>query len=201
MLMPDSCGSCVKLAVGKQYPRACSKPRHLLPTVMMRMIPQIKPRKHLPDTVVLLAADPTTRVECAQEAVMCGVAAEGNSATGTSLVVVVAIAAAAQAIALERDSTALRTSLGVLTQTLLTRERPGALGKAMTNVVRAGMTTAICSNVTSALATRPFAKDAPNTGTRLTLVAYLTVSTVSTAAAISKRSAPARLDPNDHLLV
>jgi hypothetical protein len=166
--------------------------------VTIRTIPLIKQLKHLPVTAVLLAVDLTTRTECAQAAVLCVVVAEANSAARAVHVDVRReLTTTLELASTEPTIVRIRVSAWVFK----TRQKSSGLGRAMTNEVRVGMTTAICSNVTSALATRLSAKGAPNTDTRPKLVVYLMVSMVSTAMAISKRSAPARLDRNDHHLV
>ena len=193
MLMPDSCANYVRHAVGKLYQRAYSKQKSRLPTVMMHMIRPIQPAKRQLGTVVLLVADPTIPARLLVER------ARASLVTVSGLVVVSVMTAEAPATALERGSTAPMTEMPMLS--VPTRGSPNAAGKAMTIEARVGIRTAICSSVTSVLAMRRFARDVLDTDTRLKLVAYLTVSMVSTAMAISKKSAPARLDPSDHLLV
>jgi hypothetical protein len=134
--------------------------------------------------------------ECAQAAVLCVVVAEANSAARAVHVDVRReLTTTLELASTERMIVRIRVSAWVFK----TRQKSSGLGRAMTNEVRVGMTTAICSNVTSALATRSSVKGAPSMVTQPRRVAYLTVSRALMAAAISKRSVPARLDPSDRL--
>ena len=158
---------------------------------MMRLIEPMMPRRV---TVVPLAVGLTTRAASVTDLAM----------AGTKLVVVVAAAAKSPTTTLGTGLTALMSGMplpGALVRAWLTRERASAPGKATTKEARAGMTINICSSVTSALVTRSSVKGAPSMVIQLRRAAYLMVLKASIAAAISKKSVPARLGPNDRLLV
>jgi hypothetical protein len=158
---------------------------------MMRLIEPMMPRRV---TVVPLVVVLTTRAAYVTDLAM----------AGTKLAAEAATTAKSLTTTLGTDLTAPMSGMplpGVLVRAWLTRERASAPGKATTKEARAGMTINICSNVTSALATRSSVKGAPSMATQPRRAAYLMVSKASIAAAISKRSVPARLGPNDRLLV
>ena len=158
---------------------------------MMRLIEPMMPRRV---TVVPLVVVLTTRAASVTDLAV----------AGTKLVVVVTTAAKSPTTTLGADLTVLMSGMplpGALVRAWLARERASAPGKATTKEARAGMTINICSSVTSALVTRSSVKGAPSMVIRLRRAAYLMVLKASIAAAISKKSVPARLGPNDRLLV